>query len=395
VENSHPSPPPLPTHPAVGAVQLFLSLALSLFVVDALLCLLDASMQLFFQSTALTFLRDLVALSAFLTGLLVYVLIGLTPLVPKRYFLPLTLFPLVAGMAQLPLLAFYFHQTQKIVWATSLCHVLLTLGVVFLLQRRSNPRWPLVPRSAMGGRIFSAGHLGLFIFLNLFVLLPTIVGISATSASRAIHHLSDGFISLRPSGLIMQARTYRRDSDGATVHLIPMSHVAQSSFYTKLVESFPADSVILAEGVSDKNSHFKTKIGYGKTAASLGLAEQQTVFKPQVTSIPADVDLSDLSPITLDFVKNAMALHNQGINAQSLPALMENPPPHLLQSLLDDLLHHRNRHLLHVLETQLAQSKTIIIPWGAAHMPGIAEGVLKMGFYQIDSREHVAIPLLR
>ena len=70
---------------------------------------------------------------------------------------------------------------------------------------------------------------------------------------------------------------------------------------------------------------------------------------------------------------------------------VESPPPAILQDLFNDLLINRNRHLLAVFQERLPTSEHIVIPWGAAHMPGISEGVLKAGFHLQDTEDHVAI----
>ncbi len=386
------SPPPLPLQPAVGAVQVILSLALVLFLADGLLCLADESLKLVFQASWLTPVRGLVGLAAFFGGLSVYALSGLTPLVPKRYFLPLTLLPFAVALCQFPLLVIYYRKSQEIAWGISLAQILFTLCVIFRLQRHDQFHWPLVPSHKLGKKVFSVWNLCGFIGFTLFLLVPAGIAIAVSSTCWVISHVSEGFVSVRPAGVVMQARTYHRESDGATIRLVPMSHIADGSFYTQLVNSLPEDALILAEGVSDRKNELKSKISYSQMATNLGLAEQHSVFKPKAKSLPADVDLSELSPPTLTYLREIMTLHSKGITAENLPALLESTPPHLVESLLEDILYSRNRHLLQVLETQLASSKNIIIPWGAAHMPGISAGIRKIGFVQVGSEEHIAIP---
>lgn len=393
MEKSLNSPPPLPVQPAVAAVQVMLSVAVVIFLADVVLGLGDGLLQLAWHAQWLTPLRGVVGVVAFFAGLVVYFLSGLTPLVPKRFFLPLTLLPLVLGLCQLPLFVLYPAKSQEMAVWLMLVQALVTSGLIYLLGCRTH--WPLVPLRVLGKRVFSLWNVMAFVVLNGVALVPVVVGISVLSTTWIIAHLSQGFVTVRPTGVVMQARTYRRESDQATIRLIPMSHIAQSSFYAEVMTSIPEEGLILAEGVSDRNREFKSKISYGKTAAQLGLAEQQVQFKPTAKSMPADVDLADLNPLTLAYLREVMQLHSQGITAENLPQLLQSTPPDLVEVLIEDILYRRNRHLLAVLETQLTTSKNLIIPWGAAHMPGISEGIRKSGFVQVDSADHLAIPFFR
>jgi len=59
--------------------------------------------------------------------------------------------------------------------------------------------------------------------------------------------------------------------------------------------------------------------------------------------------------------------------------------------LFDDLLRKRNEHLLSELRSRLSDPEPIIIPWGAAHMPGIAAGVEAYGFRLAETQEYPVI----
>jgi hypothetical protein len=56
-----------------------------------------------------------------------------------------------------------------------------------------------------------------------------------------------------------------------------MSHIGESEFYRGLSKSFPSNSISLMEGVSDTKGLLTNRISYKRMAASLGVAEQQTV----------------------------------------------------------------------------------------------------------------------
>lgn len=88
--------PPLSPEPArkPGALQqllvLLLSLCLGLFLADAVVSLVDDSLILLFDVHVLTVVRGIVFFVGMLVALVVYGLMGLTPIIPKRLFLPVT-----------------------------------------------------------------------------------------------------------------------------------------------------------------------------------------------------------------------------------------------------------------------------------------------------------------
>lgn len=60
--------------------------------------------------------------------------------------------------------------------------------------------------------------------------------------------------------------------------------------------------------------------------------------------------------------------------------LQYTPPPGFERQLFADLLAKRNQHLLDELHARLPEWDLIIVPWGAAHMPEIAERIQASGF---------------
>lgn len=224
----------------------------------------------------------------------------------------------------------------------------------------------------------------------LLVILPALLLYTAGSAKLAVTHFSSGFVNLSPAGVSMEVRDYTRE-DGKKITLVPMSHIGESAFYESLATSFPHDSVVLMEGVSDLKKVVKTSSNYSKMAEAFGVVEQQKVFKPQGEIVAADIDMSDFSPETIDLLKTSMLLHSKGITSETLPILMKPTPPGLEKRLMEDILEKRNVHLLKVLHERLPSSKHIIVPWGAAHMPGISREIEKSGFKAISAQPYMAI----
>jgi hypothetical protein len=362
--------------------------------VDAFVSFIDDSLILFADIHLLSAFRGLLSLLAMLLGLLIYALMGLTPMIPKRLFLPLALFNPATMFLLLPVLIYAYSRTQAAAWLLSLAQIGLGVIALWRLKRQEkNPwRWPLVPASRLKSRGFSWANLCLFVAANIFLLVPTAVVYLALGSAVAVNHLSEGFLSVRPAGFTVQVRKYVR-GDGKSVELVPMAHVAQAEFYRSLSESFPDDALILMEGVTDNQNLLTNKITYKRMARSLGLSEQQKEFKPVRTRIvPADVDVDQFTPNTIGFLNVVMLVHARGLNPETLMALIQyTPPAHFEEQLFGDLLHKRNRHLLEEIHSRLPESDHLIVPWGVAHMPEVAREIQRSGFHLQETREFVAI----
>ncbi|MES2661085.1 MAG: hypothetical protein V4689_20855 [Verrucomicrobiota bacterium] len=391
---SHPStPPPLPGGGSSSPkpfLTVVLSLILVLFLGSAVVSFLGDSLFLLFQRQELAAIAALGSLLMLMAGFLACGLMAWFPGIPKRVFLPVALFIPVVGVAVLPLLVYYFEHIALIAWFVSLGQLLLAAFVIRRLQGDWKFRWPLLPESSLADRRFSWGNLAAVTLSGLLLLLPGLVLYTAYSGKLAMEHFTDGFVIVRPAGISMQVRNYVRD-DGKKIMLVPMSHVGEPEFYQSLSASFPADSVILMEGVSDRQKLTTTHSDYSKMATALGGVEQTQVFKPQGELVAADVDMSSFSPATLGMLKTAMLLHAKGVTPETLPILMKPTPPGLEKQLMDDILTKRNLHLLGVIRERLPTSQQIIVPWGAAHMPEIAREIQKLGFRPVDTREFLAI----
>ena len=373
------APPKIPFFRQLLAVGL--SLCLWLFVVDGLVSLADDTAGLLFHAHPLAGLRMLTSLLSLLLAVPVYFLMGLTPMVPKKFFLPLTLFVLLAQLAFVPAFIYFSAHWRFIVWLLSLLQA--ALGLVLLWRVQGGCKFHALPFSAtrLTAKVFSWKNLFGFVLLNFFLVIAS-AGFLVFCTGLGIGHFSEGFMALRPAGLSVQKRTYVR-ADGKTVQLYPMGHVADAAFYQKLSRTFPSNSVILMEGVSDEKNLLTNGISYVRMARKLGLSEQHEEFKPESGElVRADVDVDEFSPDTIALLNLVMLIHTKGLNAERLRQVMKYSEPENLETeLLDDLLHKRNRHLLKELATHLPETDLVIIPWGVAHMPEVSREIQKSGFH--------------
>ena len=376
-------------------ISILLNLCLGLFLACGAVSLVDDSLVLLFGLHLLTVMSGILSFFAFLVAMLVYSLMGITPIIPKRVFLPITLFYVAGVLAVFPVLIYCndrFHRILQLDWAISFCQVILGLGILYWLRGGLKFRWPIVEDKHLGGQRFSWLNLSAFFLVNVFVLLPAIVVYLVLCAALAVDHFSEGFMALRPDGLTVEVRKYIRD-DGKTIQLFPMQHVAGADFYRKVSQSFPTNSIILMEGVTDSRNLLTNKISYKRMAHSLGLVEQGKEFKPiHGELVMADVDVEQFTTNTIDLLNLVMLIHSKGVNADTVMKLVQySPPPHFEGQLFDDLLKKRNRHLLQEIYARLPQSDNIIVPWGVGHMPEIANEIQKSGFRLDETQEYTVI----
>lgn len=373
-------------------ITILLRLCLWLFLADGVVSLVDDSLILLFDVHFLTLIRETLFLFFILIAVVVYILMGFTPIIPKRLFLPVTLFNPVAWLVAVPFLIYFHRRMPEVTWAISFCQVVLGISVLYRVNGGLKFHWRPIAESRLEGRRFCWRNLFVFLLVNVFVLFPAVVVYLVFFAGRAVDHFSDGFLALRPNGLNVQVRKYVRN-DGEMIQLFPMSHIGEPEFYRKLSQSFPSNSIILMEGVSDNRNLLTNKITYHRMATSLGLAEQQKEFNPtRGEMVMADIDVDQFSTNTIDLLNLVMLIHVKGASAGNILKLMQySPPPHFEEQLFDDLLRKRNRHLLNEIHSRLSQTENIIVPWGVAHMPEIASEIQKAGFRLTETDEYVAI----
>jgi len=265
-------------------VAILLSACLGFFLADAAISLLDDTLILLFGAHLLAGLRGMVCLFAMLVALVAYALMGLTPMIPKRLFLPLVLFNPLAALALIPFAIYFFGRVQQFAWLISLGQVIVGLSILYLVQGDFKLRWLPITEKQLDAQHFNWRNLSVFLLVNLFVLLPVVAIYLVLCAALAVNHFSDGFLALRPVGLTVQVRRYVRD-DGKTIQLFPMSYIGEPEFYRQLTQSFPTNSIILMEGVSDDGNLLTNGITYKRMATSLGLAELLAIMTPLVATL--------------------------------------------------------------------------------------------------------------
>jgi len=209
-----------------------------------------------------------------------------------------------------------------------------------------------------------------------------------------LERATNGFMRFDLRGVVASEREYARGD--RRVRLVGLMHVGEDDAYRDLVASFEDGDVILAEGVSDRDGRLREGLAYERMAQPLGLVVQPSLEQalsdledegaspesgPQI--VHADVDLDDLSDETIAFLRAlsqvfASADLSTGLaRARELVATLDAAAE---RRVVQDLVERRNAHLIDELDAALPEHPSIIVPWGALHLPAIEQALLDRGF---------------
>lgn len=353
-------------------------------------------------------LLDFVTRMTTFFGLVVYLGFSFNRHLPKKILLPPLLLLLWNTVDYWPLDA--FQQLMPFAW-------LLLLLWVLQRNRKLNKRSLLMTREQFAGPAFNSGTFIRFSLLNILVLPLVVILLSFSSVSNLIDDKLAGFMRLKPNGLYMVEKIYRKGEK--QIHLSGMIHLGQASYFDNLSRTLQGQqAIVLLEGVTDRSGRLQQQFSYQKLAELLGLNSQEQLqlsgrlvdsdslhhpadIEAGTTDLlHADIDLSEFNQRTIDIL-NALGkylLNNDSI----LDGLRQfnqwseaNIKPEDNQIIMDDLVRKRNRTLLSYLPDALEKYDRVIIPWGAMHMPGLEIAVRNRGFSLQSQQQRLSINFLQ
>lgn len=358
----------------------FANLYIVLFLFDGAISLMDDVAVHAFGVGALHALRGFFAFLPFALSFPLYFLAGSMPGFPKRIILPLTLFQIWCGIFLALPLPIYLGMQNTNLLLSSIQLFTSIIAFIYLHQTTKKKTW-LYTEPDFSRLVFGWKRMLGFVGANIIVVVPLLTIYVATCIGLAASHLSRGFILLDTDGISVEARTYTHQ--GRNLYLLPTFHVAESPFYRTLIESLPeSNTAVILEGVTDNHHLIQTGLSYRQLAHKFGLeAQDNRIFSIQHVVKRCDVDTSYFSPETRSFLNAASRSMQQWSSGTPLMALTESmlsprPDPKLLWQ---DLVEMRNRRLLTCMHQFMQEYDNLLIPWGAAHMPGLEKEILKWG----------------
>jgi hypothetical protein len=396
-------------------MRYFANLFLIMFLTDGVISVFDELLSLF-SVQALSGLRNFIASAVILLAVPIYLCLGVDKRLPKRIFLPLIFF-----VFWCPLSLWFFPSLS----GSKTYPLLIAFGQVFLsispflYLRKMGGHSILMTKTMFRSPFFSLRNTLIFAAANLFVVPIALVLITLSAADSYIEKKTSGFMRIAPDGIYMSDRVYRLDDK--TIRLVAMIHLGEKEYYRDLSGSVSSRrTIVLAEGVTDKMKLLRNKFGYGKIAGFLGLTSQEKMrfngrligdgeIKDQefkgtdagaTDILGADVDVSAFHPSTICFL-NAFGTYMND-NASFLEALQafnkwanKNVTPEMNNTLMEDILYLRNRTVIQHMGQALSRYDTIVIPWGALHMPEIEDAVLRRGFVLKEERRRISISFVK
>jgi hypothetical protein len=399
-------------------MRLFVNLFLILFVADGSLSVLDELVCLFSGNCLLSAPRNMLADLVILSALIVYFSMGIDKRIPKKVFVPMTLFVLCCPLFGwlLPSLA----ETRFFGLGTALAQLALTV-LPFLHFRGQRKGGFLITRDMFRPPFFCVRNTLYFVLPNL-LLIPVILVLFAMATANAYLAVNTaGFVRLAPSGLYMRDRVYQKGHK--TVRLVGMIHFGQKEYYDDLVRSISsARTVVLAEGVTDEKNLLRNKFGYGEMAGILGLTSQDKMqFRGRMVKaedighassvktkpasgrpdiVSGDVDIRTFDASTILFL-NVMARYMTAGRSQVdgikdfYAWANKNVTPEMNRTIMNDILYRRNKEVIRLMDKALVGYDSVVVPWGALHLPEIERAVLGRGFVLRAEKEKESINFSR
>ena len=393
-------------------MRRFSNIFIVLFLVDASLSLIDELLVASTTSLPLfSGVRYFVAYVVIALSLVIFACLGVDRRLPKRVLLPLTLYISWSTLALWPLSGIIGHESLGLVAAVGQ----LLLGGVAIVLIRGLCGQSLLSRELFLSPMFGLRNTLVFTAINLLFLPIVLIYTVLATTSYYLEQQTAGFLRLSPIGIYMSERSYHLDKKA--VLLAGMMHIGQEDYYKDLADSISAEgAIILTEGVTDQDGLLNQQFNYGKIAGILGLSSQDKMRidgnpvdlenldkadhddnewkKPDIAR--ADIDLNRFDPKTIEFL-NALGrtLFSgkplvEGLSEYNL-WVNDNMSSQRIASVMSDIIDKRNKVVITSMVRTLEHYDTVIIPWGAMHMPAIESAVFEQGFEPGAARERLSL----
>jgi hypothetical protein len=393
-------------------MRAFINFFLLAYALDAAISTIDDLVFVLAGAHVLGFIRSPLALMVLFLCVVVYLSIGIDSRLPKRVLLPPILLAVWAGFGCVPLPVFF--DIRSVMLGTSLVQLGLGVFAFILVKRITGGSWFLT-QEFFKRPVFQFKNTALFTVANIIAVPVAVCLLLVLSVHLYLHNNTAGFMQAGTDGIYLQERTYSRDVK--TIHLVAMMHIGNKEYYDELSHFLSSGStIVLAEGVTDDTGIIKNFPSYSKFADFIGLDTQENMVMHgkmleyddlstpdddpasmiETGIVRADIDSQDLSEDALEFVQNVGELFNDEQSfAESFGSYMswysDNMTPEKEKIVMGELIDKRNEVLLHYLDEALLYHDTIVIPWGAMHMPGLERAILQKDFLPGESRSRLAV----
>lgn len=211
------------------------------------------------------------------------------------------------------------------------------------------------------------------------------------------------------------------EKDGKSVHLIGMIHIASKEYYLDVTSGrnmaiWNPDTghkenkiVTLMEGIKyekEKKRRDISSLNYIGISQALGL-ERQGKYSNKFPNIhSADIDFADFSEETKDEIAKISSIMDKlssflmkKISFQEFADFMtENKVDKFLvedSPVKHEMIFKRNDYLWNEFEKKESSYDTILVPWGAAHLPDIEQRLIEKGYVLKEKREYKSYNVIK
>ncbi len=329
----------------------------------------------------------------------IYVALAITPQLPGTILVPAILFSIWTTVCgSFPLRA---NSADAAIIPVAVVQILLATALIAATLIRHPTTRPQ----------FRWVRFALFALAALIALPVTATVASVSLLASGITARTGGFATLRLDGLYLEERRYERGDQ--EVRLIAMIHIAQNKFFDNVADSVAGSgpAIVLLEGVTDNDGLLKDGFSYEGLADLVGaISQESTVLSvghsgeaeaephephpDEVHYHRADVDIASFRPETIAILNSMGAFLADPMNPASFARLRAEDSPFRTPGadtrLLEDIVDGRNVHLTEEIKKSLASYDSVIVPWGAMHLPAIQASLLAMGFRETGRTDRPA-----
>ncbi len=314
-----------------------------------------------------------------------------------------------AGLPWAPILLGINLAITKIVWISScfnptsvqpgseLIANLFFIGGVLLFGWRikhfNNQSNVLLSPELSSEITFRLKHSLKILAIFFIAVIPIQVCAAVFIAGFRLSESTHGFVYAKPDGLYAMQRTYKKQN--TELQLTGMVHIASADFYKGIEKDLAGEkTLLLMEGVSDKQKLITNPPDYAAISSSIGLDNQKNEFdidesKLNITKMNADVDVSDFASSTIQVLNLiGQAKNKKGFNFERFLELnLMAGRPEVAMTLFNDILTKRNQKVIGLIDENTGKFNRIVVPWGAFHLPEIQTWALANGFVALKQKE--------
>lgn len=259
----------------------------------------------------------------------------------------------------------------------------LAIAVYCFVERRKNTGHKLgfVPKEFIrqSKKTFKRPLVTIGLMLAGVALIVTISAIRLAAAY--VEESGRDALTLHPDGVYTTTMTFEKA--GSRVEVIGMVHFADREFYTKTLKAIPRDSLVILEGIKDRQEYLGEGLPHPET--QYGLPSQFGIFNPKVkahfTHLNADIDFGELND---EQRLNEMINVSDGVSRILSESKEERTRSRRLG---EDVKQLRNQKLIEAVDRNAANYPTITITWGAGHNEFLEKALLERGYQMLDKRE--------